>query len=78
MKKETYYIQCALERKGYHHMAWIPERYAVLEKYIKIKQSDGSWEDGWQVKGVASETRKSTAEANAASQGHKVFGGSIK
>ena len=78
MKKETNYIQCALERNGSHHMAWIPEKFAILEKYIKIKQDDESWQDGWQVKGISDGVKKTATEANEASQGHKKFGASIK
>lgn len=59
-------------------MAWIPEKFAILEKYIKIKKKDNTWEDGWQVKGIHSEVRKSATDADKASQGHKKFGGSIK
>lgn len=70
MKKEINYIQCALERNGSHHMAWIPEKFAILEKYVKIKQDDNSWQDGWQVKGI-SDTKKTATEANDASQLYK-------
>ena len=78
MKKETYYIQCALKRKDSHHTAWIPEKFANLNKFIKIKKDDDTWEDGWEVVGVSDGTRKSSSEANDASQNHKKFGTSIK
>lgn len=28
---------------------WIPEQYAHLNNYIKLKKDDGTWEDGWKV-----------------------------
>lgn len=71
MKKETNYIQCALKRKNYHHMAWIPEKFANVGKFIKIKRDDDTWEDGWEVMGDFSEVKKSSTEANAASQLYK-------
>lgn len=39
-------------------------------KYVKIKQDDNSWQDGWQVKGI-SDTKKTATEANDASQLYK-------
>lgn len=30
-------------------IVWIPTAFAKLGKYLKIKQDDGSWVDGWQV-----------------------------
>jgi hypothetical protein len=29
--------------------SWIPKRYAVVGRFIKLKSEDGSWEDGWKV-----------------------------
>lgn len=50
---EPSYRQCRLERKTSsgttHTTQWLPERFAVVGKYLKLKQSDGSFEDGWQV-----------------------------
>jgi hypothetical protein len=78
MKKEINYVQCALEKNGSHHMAWIPEKFAVVDKFIKIKQDDDSWQDGWQVKGIADAIKRTATDANQALQGYKKFGGSIK
>jgi len=29
--------------------SWIPKRYAVVGRYIKLKSEDGTWDDGWKV-----------------------------
>lgn len=70
MKKETNYKQCSLKRNNYHHMAWIPEKFANLGKFIKIKKDNDTWEDGWEVIGV-SEGAISAKEADYNSQLYK-------
>ena len=32
--------------------SWIPSRYAVRGKTLKLKSEDGFWEDGWEVVSV--------------------------
>lgn len=79
MKKETNYIQCSLvKNKSIHHMAWIPEHFAVLGKFIKIKQDDGTWDDGWEVTGDGGGFKRTAKEADDASQSYKKIGGSIR
>ena len=51
-------------------MAWIPQKFAILNKFIKIKKNDDSWEDGWQVVGV-SEGIKTAQEADEISSRHR-------
>lgn len=52
-KKTEYYVQCELNKRVgggiLHDVAWIPERFAVIGKQIKIKRDDGTWDDGWTV-----------------------------
>ena len=52
-KKHEYYCWCEMKKNvpgGVKvDMAWIPEKFAQIDKYIKIKQNDGTWEDGWKV-----------------------------
>jgi hypothetical protein len=69
--KESRYKQCSLERNGEHHMAWIPERFAVVGKYIKIKRDNGSWDDGWKVTGNGGDSSLSAKEADNLSQVYK-------
>lgn len=34
-------------------VSWIPEKYAVLKKALKLKNSNGEWENDWIVKEVS-------------------------
>lgn len=77
MKKDTNYIQCALMRENEHHMAWLPEKFAVVGKVIGIKNDDDTWQEGWEVVGVSGEIKKTSEEANGDSQKHKSFQHSI-
>lgn len=77
-RNEAFYKQCALQRKNTHHMAWIPESFAVEGKFIKIKKDDGTWEDGWEVMSDGGEVRRSAKEANQQSDSNNRFGSSIK
>jgi hypothetical protein len=52
-------------------MAWIPEKFASIGKFIKIKKDDDSWEDGWKVVGACLDVKKNSKEANDASQLYK-------
>ena len=71
MKKETNYKQCHLQKGETHHMAWIPEKFAIIGKFIKIKKDDDTWDDGWEVKGNGGDTVKSAKEADELSQVYK-------
>lgn len=42
-------VQCKLIKNNAVQQAWIDKRYAVKDKYVKIKQDDGTWDDGWLV-----------------------------
>jgi len=43
------YQQCELQRGSYRKMAWIPKKFAVRKKVLKIKG-----EDGWVVQATHS------------------------
>lgn len=47
----TYYKQCTLKRGTEGDTRWIPEKFAKVDQYIKVKR-DGVEEDGWQVLSV--------------------------
>jgi len=55
MSKATHYVQCVLFRKrdgtsGTALTSWIPEKYAVKGKPLKLKnRKTGEWTDGWVV-----------------------------
>ena len=51
--------QCKLRRvNGTITHSWIPSKFAVKGKYLKLKNDDGEWENGWCVEEVWG-TRKS-------------------
>jgi len=54
------YYQCDLERGTERRTAFIPERYAVVGKTIRLRVN-GSWEIGWNV--VRSYVESRTPEA---------------
>ena len=46
-KPEIKYRQCRLQRWNIHQTSWIPEKFAVVGKFLKLHE-----ENGWQVKEV--------------------------
>jgi hypothetical protein len=69
-RKDSNYVQCSLKKQNTHHMAWIPEQFANIGKFIKIKKDDDTWEDGWEVMGK-SDGVKTASDANDLSQLYK-------
>lgn len=49
----TTHTQCRLRRRDAVQVAWIPSRYAVPDSYVRLRQPDHTWSDGWQVETVA-------------------------
>jgi hypothetical protein len=47
MKTDTY-TQCELVKEGIDSVAWIPTKFAVVGKILRIKEN-GVWTDGWYV-----------------------------
>ena len=45
----NFYRQCTLELRETQQVAWIPEQFAVLGKYLKIED-----DNGWRVEEVGS------------------------
>jgi len=64
--KKVNYIQCHLQKGDKHHMAWIPEKFAVIGKFIKIHE-----DDGWEVKGDGGGGKITAKEADELSQLYK-------
>ena len=53
MNKNNFYVQCRLRKDTSENSyrldeVWIPEKFAVMNKFIKVKV-DGKMEDGWEV-----------------------------
>ncbi len=49
---QEFYKQCTMQRGTEGDVAWIPEKFAVEGKYLRIKK-DGTEENGWKVVHVA-------------------------
>lgn len=77
-RKTARYKQCHLKRKNAHHTAWIPEKFAVVGKFIKIKKDENTWEDGWEVMSDGGTSVKTGEECTQQSISNGRFGGSIK
>ena len=70
MAKKVFYKQCTLRRGSGYTVSWLPERFAVPQKYLKLKNENGSWEDGWRVSSIGSQ-RWDAAYLNERSQDFK-------
>lgn len=53
MARNVFYRQCRLvKRTATGELAlvsWIPEPYAAAGRVVKLREEDGSWDDGWLV-----------------------------
>ncbi len=45
---DIWYKQCWLKRDNIETTSWIPEKFAIVGNYIKLKDKD-VWTDGWLV-----------------------------
>lgn len=45
-----YYRQCSLRKGNVQQISYIPEKFAIVGKILKLKQDDDTWEDGWEVR----------------------------
>lgn len=54
MAKQVFYRQCRLVKRTatgeLQQVSWIPDRYAVAGKVVKLREEDGTWDDGWVVR----------------------------
>lgn len=48
MSKTVYYRQCRLSNGTARQVSWIPEKYAIKNKILKLKEN-GKWINGWKV-----------------------------
>lgn len=63
-----FYRQCWLVRGNARQMAWIPEKFAVAGRFLKLTEA-GVSEDGWQVVSVG--TRLTEGYVRERSQDYK-------
>lgn len=50
MAEDIFYIQCHLTKGNQTQISWIPKCYAVVGAILKLKDSNGQWDNGWIVK----------------------------
>ena len=46
------YQQCRLRRQNSEQVSFLPLRFAVAGRVVRLKQEDASWEDGWLIADV--------------------------
>lgn len=58
-KSKVKYRQCSLEKKtkegSVSQVSWIPSIYAKVNSFVKLKNDDEVWVDGWKVKSISDE-----------------------
>jgi hypothetical protein len=47
--KNEFHRHCLLQKGNVKTTAWIPEKFAKLDKYISLKYDEDDWNDGWKV-----------------------------
>lgn len=67
---KTFYRQCQLQRGQSVTTSWLPEKFAKVSKFLKLKNKDGTWDDGWQVVTVGND-RMAHEEVIERSQDYK-------
>jgi len=45
----TTHTQCTLKKGQVVQVSWIPTEKAVVDKFVKLRERGGEWDDGWQV-----------------------------
>jgi hypothetical protein len=53
MSKSETHTQCQLQKGTANQVSWIPTKFAVPGQVVKLKNEDGSWDDGWVVESIA-------------------------
>ena len=81
MAKETFYKQTTLEKKEGEstitQVSWIPEKFAILNKTLKLKNDDDVWIDGWNVQSVGESriSEKNLPDYRKMIRGHRMSTG---
>ncbi len=64
-----YYRQCWLARGPVRQMAWLPEKFAVAGRFLRLT-NDGVSENGWQVTGVGAQMAEETVRERSQDYKH--------
>lgn len=73
------YKQCRLKRGTSETTSWIPEKYAVPGKTLKLKEGN-VWVDGWTVEWASEESRPEELlpDYHAEIKGHRKATGDVR
>ena len=64
-----YYRQCWLTRGRARQMAWLPEKFAVAGRFLRLTEG-GLSEDGWQATGVGAQMAEETVRERSQDYKH--------
>lgn len=70
-RKDTRYKQVGLRRVTTSMTSWLPEKFCIKDKVVKLKRGENEWEDGWVVQDNGGDTIRTAEEVNTASQLYK-------
>jgi hypothetical protein len=62
-------IQCEMKKGETTTTSWIPEKFVKLGNFVKLKDENNEWVDGWKITFVGS--KMSYDNCNKNSQDHK-------
>lgn len=60
--QDYFMVQCTLKKGDTTMHSWIPESFAVLNNYVKIRDRGGNWDDGWQITQCGARLQNSMVE----------------
>lgn len=66
------YVQCKLVKGNIEQTSWIPKKFAVVGKGLKLKDEYDNWSYGWRVKAAFGEVdEKHIPDWRKAVRGHR-------
>lgn len=73
MSKKTFYRQCRMVKEGcLFQVSWLPEKFAVVGKVLKLRNDDtGEWDNGWVVTCAGKNRVDEPPYADAMIRGHR-------
>lgn len=73
MSKKTFYRQCRLVKEGrLFQVSWLPEKFAVVGKILKLRNEDNNeWDNGWLVTSAGDNRVDEPPYADAMIRGHR-------
>jgi hypothetical protein len=72
MSKKQGYRQCRLKKNESWQVSWLPEKFAVVGKVLKLRNDkDDAWDDGWTVTAAGENLVDEPPYADAMIRGHR-------